>query len=911
MSTDGKVVIGIEADSSEFEKDIGEAAESVDELGESARKAGKKTDETKSKFQELTETISKQEDELTGLRSAYTEAVINFGKGSAEAKDLKAQMQSLNDELSENKERLDNAKSAAEKFSGALNESGDSFGVAEVAAGNFVANALSGLISAVGNAVSSFIELSDSTREYRDDMAKLETAFTSAGHTTETATKTYEDFYAILGESDRSVEAVNHLAELTKNEEELAKWSEIAAGVTAKFGDSLPIEGLTEAANETAKVGEVTGPLADALNWAGISEDEFNEKLAACTSEQERATLITDTLNGLYSEAAAEYNELTKSTQDARRATSDMEQAQANMGATLEPLTTAWTSFKARAMEALVPVVQTVVGWLQKVQQWAEENPGKMEIIKGVVLALAVAMGVLAAALGISSLIKTVTTAFAALNAVMTMNPIGLIVAAIAGLVAGFIYLWNNCEGFRNFWINLWENVKEIAVSVATWLSETWTFIVEGAKSAWSSFSEFWVNLWNSITEWVSGAVNSIVGFFTVTIPGAIENVKQWFLGLVDTLVEFATVKVPEFIAQVVEWFLQLPERIAYAIGYVIGTIIQFGLDLWEFATVDVPAFIVEVVRWFSELPGKIWEWLLNTIAKVSEWVVTTKDKATEAASKFIENTIEFFSQLPGKVWGWLNNTITKISEWVVNAKNKAIEAGSNFLNETINFFKQIPGKVWEWLLNTIAKLTEFATNAKDKAVEAATGVYDSIVNGIKELPDKMMSIGKDIISGIWSGISSGWQWLKDKVSSLAESLFQGAKDALDINSPSKKFRFIGEMSVEGVGAGWEDEIGGIENKIKKDLSGLTARVQATVGAENAKAGRSMGTRDTGLYDLARAVGTQTAGINSLASQYRQGTGNSRPVILQLNGRELGRAVVNVGGAEETRVGTRLALGVT
>lgn len=93
------------------------------------------------------------------------------------------------------------------------------------------------------------------------------------------AKKSYTDFYAILGESDRSVEAVNHLAELTNNEQELAEWSTIAAGVTAKFGDSLPIEGLTEAANETAKVGQTTGVLADALNWASADSSVFKDAL--------------------------------------------------------------------------------------------------------------------------------------------------------------------------------------------------------------------------------------------------------------------------------------------------------------------------------------------------------------------------------------------------------------------------------------------------------------------------------------------------------------------------------------------------------------------------------------------------------------------------------------------------------
>ena len=148
--------------------------------------------------------------------------------------------------------------------------------------------------------------------EYRTNMGKLDTAFTTSGHSAEAAKNTYRSLVGVLGESDQSVEAANHLAILTNNEKELQTWTNICTGVFATFGDSLPIEGLTEAANETAKVGQVTRPLADALNWAGISEDEFNEKLAACTDEQERQKLIMNTLNDVYDEAAKTYKTTNK-----------------------------------------------------------------------------------------------------------------------------------------------------------------------------------------------------------------------------------------------------------------------------------------------------------------------------------------------------------------------------------------------------------------------------------------------------------------------------------------------------------------------------------------------------------------------------------------------------------------------
>lgn len=423
---------------------------------------------------------------------------------------------------SDAQKKLENVEDAAESTGRKLEDLGDSaegtgksFGMMDAAAGDLISNGLQNLIGGLKDTAMQLIALADETREYREDMAKLSTAFTTAGHSSETANEAYKSFYKILGESDRSVEAVNHLAELTQNEQEVAQWATIAAGVTAKFGDSLPIEGLTEAANETAKVGQVTGVVADALNWAGVSEDEFNEKLAKCNSEQERATLITSTLNGLYSDAAAEYNELTKSTQDARAATAEMEEAQAAIGETIEPLTTAWTNLKAKAFEAMLPIVEKIVGAFQSISTWMEENPGKAVVIKAVIIALAAAFGVLAIALGISGIIQLVTTAMASLSGVMAVltSPITLIIAGIAALVAAFLYLWNNCDAFREFWLNLWAKIVEIVEPI-------WEKIKEIFSAAWSKIQEIWAQakpyfeeIWSRIKQ-VFAVVKEVLGAY-------------------------------------------------------------------------------------------------------------------------------------------------------------------------------------------------------------------------------------------------------------------------------------------------------------------------------------------------------------------------------------------------------------
>lgn len=664
---------------------------------------------------------------------------------------------------------LKDVESAAEKAGDGMEDLGDGakkaedgITAADVAAGNFVAEGLTNLISSVGDVVASLVALADETREYREDMAKLDAAFTTAGHTTDTAGKAYEDFYAILGESDRSVEAVNHLAELTKNEQEVAKWATIAAGVTAKFGDSLPIEGLTEAANETAKVGKVTGPLADALNWAGISEDAFNEKLEKCNSEQERATLITETLNEKYQAAADEYNELTGQTQAARRATSDMEKAQANMGAAIEPVTAAWTRLKANALEALVPVVQKVVGWLNDLQTWMEENPQKAEVVKAVVLGVAAALGVLTLAVGGLSIINMVTAAFKTLNLTMLANPITWIVALIAGLVAAFIYLWNNCEGFRNFWISLWAKIKEVAGVVGTWFKTTWNNVLVWFKEAVGKIKDFFANAWAKVKAVFS---NSIIGAYFRAIWATIKGI-------------FSVVK--------------------------------------------------------SVLSGnwsEAWQAIKNIVGAWKSYFVS--------------------------VWNGIKNVFANVGPW----------------------FK-----------------SKF-TDAKEKVLGAFSGIKD-----------KFLSIGDNIVKGIWNGISNGYTWIKNKIKGWVGDVLSFVKNLFGIHSPSTVFRDeIGEMLPPGMAEGFETAMPKVEAQMTGEIDALTARMQATVAAESIKVGNGYAAQYDGTEDIVRAVGMQTAGINSLANEYRRGSGSKQPVVLMLDKRELGRAVVDMSNSEAVRVGLSYA----
>lgn len=215
---------------------------------------------------------------------------------------------------------------------------------------------VAGAVAGVG-ALSSVAE---STREYRTEMGKLDTAFTTNKFSAADAKQTYSDLYAVVGDSGQATEAANHLSLLCNSTKDLQSWTEICTGVYGQFGDSLPIEGLTEAANETAKVGQVTGPLADALNWMGVSEDAFNEKLAKCSSEQERQQLITSTLTSLYSDASAQYKETNGDVMESNRAHQQLSDTMAQIGAVAEPVLNSLIGLGGKLLEQLSPLIESV-----------------------------------------------------------------------------------------------------------------------------------------------------------------------------------------------------------------------------------------------------------------------------------------------------------------------------------------------------------------------------------------------------------------------------------------------------------------------------------------------------------------------------------------------------------------------
>lgn len=432
----------------------------------------------------------------------------------------------------ENEEANRAIDETADRADAASNETSSAFGKIGSAAGTLVKGiAVAG--AALGGA---WIAAIEGSREYRAEMAKLDTAFVTNGHSSQAAKQTYSELNAVLGDSEQAVEASQHLAKLTDNEKDLQTWTDICTGVYATFGASLPIEGLTEAANETAKTGELTGGLTDALNWAGIGEEEFQKKLDACSNEQERQKLIMDTLNGTYSKASEQYQKTNKDVLEARKAQERLTDAFAELGRVGEPILTAIKNKVADMVAAAVPKLESFIGKVKDAKKWLKDNKDTVDKWKAAIVGAVAAVASFTLILKWGAIMNAAKTAIMGvrgaillLNAAMKANIIGLIVSLIIGLVAAFITLWKNNESFRNFWLKMWDKIKSACGSAVGWIKNKFNDFRSAVKSVKKSFDDIKnaiADKLDAAKDKVSSIIKKIKGFFPLSIGKIFSNLK-------------------------------------------------------------------------------------------------------------------------------------------------------------------------------------------------------------------------------------------------------------------------------------------------------------------------------------------------------------------------------------------------
>ena len=410
----------------------------------------------------------------------------------------------------------------------------------------------------------------------------------------------------------------------------------------------------------------------------------------------------------------------------------------------------------------VMPLVNEFIDWLKSdAVPWLMDN-GK-ELV-GVITSIGAAFvafkvvgviqGIISALTTLIPIIKSVGVAQTALNLIMAANPIGLIVAAIAGLVAAFIYFWNTSDEFRGFWVDLWENVKDVASSA-----------IDGIKSFFMSVWDFIKNNWQGllllIVSPVSGAFKLIYDNcdgFREFIDNLVQVVGGFFADLwsgISTGASAAWEAIKEFFAPATEWFGKLFTSIKDTLSSVITVIIGLAKGCWA-----IIARVYEIVAdWFNK----------NIIQPVSKFFSDMWDKISngaKAAWALISGAFQTAAT-------WFNNTIiTPIATFfegmwdkLKNGASAAWDSIRSVFTPVVDWFKDKFSKAWEAVKNVFSIGGKIFDGIKDGIVSAFKTVVNAIIRGINKIIsmpfnsiNKMLNKIRDVevlgiqpFSGLWS----------------------------------------------------------------------------------------------------------------------------------------------------------------
>ena len=852
-------------------------ADSVEALTAKQKLLQKQFDEQAKKAEAAEKALKKMRDNgIEPTNPAYQKMQTNLNN-------TKADMVKIQKEIDDTSKKLKSSKVDWESVGETVGKVGKAIGAACAAMGAAIGAAMGEAIDTAGAA---FFGLAEETREARENMGKLETSFTTAGHSAEDAKNTYTELYGVLGDDGQATEAAAHLAKLTTNEKELSDWTNICTGVYATFGDSLPIEGLTEAANETAKTGSITGNLADALNWAGVSEDDFQASLDACTSEQERQALITSTLNGLYSEAADKYREVNGDIIDAQKATANLNSAMAALGAIAEPIITKLKQLAAELLQEITPFVELIgkglTGALSGAESAAEDfTDGLLGMVTFAIEKLTemlptflefAAKMIANIATGIAQSLPTLVPSLVQLVTDIVqvlIDNIPLLFDAALQLVTGL------AEGIINAIPVLVAALPQLITSLIDGLLSAIPQIIQAGidllTALITALPEIITTIVEAIPQIISGIVNALIGNIDQIIMAGV----QLFVALIQNL--------PTIIVEIVKAVPQIVSGIVQAFASLGGEMINAGANLlhglWE--------GISGAASWLWE---KVSGWASSLVSGIKDFfgIHSPSTVFAEIGGNMADGVGVGFTDNMGGVEGDMTAAMggagALTAAEAVNAVNNGIIANIEGLSGAVNaivervitgltaqaqrfnqagqdFDKNIASGMVAGIVQITQKVPQIAqsiitafTAQHQKFVTEGTNIDKSIaqgmIAGIPQITGKVAQIiqpvitalrsyvsqfteaGEEMVRGIWQGFQNMSGWLESRVRSMMRDIVAAVEEEMDINSPSKVFARIGSYMAQGLGEGFAREMRDVESSIRRETSNAVPEFRSGEGRD-------------------------------------------------------------------------------
>lgn len=624
---------------------------------------------------------------------------------------ISAEIDKLKQELQKGQKELKNTEATAKK-------SGNGISKALAATGKAVGVAMKAMVAAIVAASAAMVGLTEATREYRTQQAMLATSFQTAGGSAEQAKETYSELYRVLGDSGQAQEAAQHLAQLTTEQEALSEWTTICQGVYATFGASLPIESLTEAANETAKTGELTGALADALNWAGVSEEEFKDQLFLCNSEAEREALIRKTLSGLYRKAAANYETTAKSILNANKAQMKLKDSTAQAGAALEPVITTLKEGLANALANLMPSFAAFTeGFSNAVNGVASGTEQMTACIKDM----------------ISNVLQTINDA---LPMILTIG-MDIIVSLIEGIAAMLPDLISTAgEAISRLLETLTTLIPMLTEAILAATPLLIDLIFQIAAELLAVLGE----ILPQILEQIVAILPQIVDSITSNIPMLLQAAIDFLMAIVEAI----PIIIPALIAELPT----IIDSILNALTEAIPLVIEGAIQLLMGIVAAIPQILPALIEALPQIINSIIDFFLNNIPVLLEGAIQLFMALVMAIPEIIPQLIGQLGQIVATILSTLGSRLPDIFK---NMWSSLVNGGKSALEGIKNIFKSIP----DWFKNVFTSAWTAVKNVFSTGGKIFDGIKDGILNGLKFIVNAIIRGINKVIAIPFKGIKA------------------------------------------------------------------------------------------------------------------------------------------------------------
>lgn len=439
-----------------------------------------------------------------------------------------------------------------------------------------------------------------------------------------------------------------------------------------------------------------------------------------------------------------------------------------------------------------------IVQGLTRLLQWFSRMPDGVQTgilafmgIAGVVLmvagtialfgaAISGAIGAIGSVVGafrmLGPIIMTVVRATWALTIATLANPYTWLVIAVIALVAALVLLYNKSETFRNFIDTIGRAFRDAFFATVEWFKGLPAFF----SGVWDSISGFF----SDGVDWVSRKWDEMVNFVT-SAPGRIWASITEFGAMIGTWVTELPGKIADSLStgftRIQQFFVELPGMIGYALGFLVGQLVRWGIDMAIKAIAAGKAIWDGIVWFFMDLPGQVNTYLGQVWDRFFNWGVEMLAQAIVGGQNLYNGIVEWFQKLPGRIWEFLvqskDRMIQGAAEWYISMLNGA----QRTYNGVVTWFQKLPGRIWNFLVDSKNKLIQQGAQMVVSATQFGSRIYNGIVNWLTGLPGKCYEVLNNAVGAFKDMIGQAWQAAKD----FAGGLWEGFKDGLGIHSPS------------------------------------------------------------------------------------------------------------------------------